>query len=132
MKEEYYGESTESTKEEEKSKSKRTTNTKVFQKDCLDFLKERYTQVRQIHLQAAEKHIIVFLKEHDCSVMDETALTYVIDKENRQRNATIFGLIENDEQCETKYDSKKDRESQSLNWSRSRSRSPKTMSHILY
>jgi hypothetical protein len=116
MKEEYYGESksdTESTKEEKKSKSKRTTNTKVSQKDCLHFLEERYTQVRQIHLQAAAKHIIVFLKEHECSVIDETALTYAIDKVNRQRNATIFELIENDEQCESRDDSKEDREPES-------------------
>eukprot|EP00976_Prorocentrum_cordatum_P091209 1188433-Prorocentrum_minimum.AAC.2 len=77
MKAEYYGASkfdNESTNEKEVITAK-TSKTKIFQKDCLQFLKERYPQVRLTHLQAAAKHMITFLKEHEngqCESSDDS------------------------------------------------------------
>lgn len=109
MKAEYYCASKsddESTNEEVIKKT--ATKTKIYQKDCLQFLKERYPQVRQTHLQAAAKHMITFLKEHESLVIDDAALTYSINKVNKERNATIFEPIKKDEQCESRDDSKEE------------------------
>ena len=110
MKAEYYGASkfdNKSTNEKEVITAK-TSKTKIFQKDCLQFLKERYPQVRLTHLQAAAKHMITFLKEHESIVIDDTAFTYSINKVNKERNATIFEPIKTDGQCESSDDSKEE------------------------
>ena len=68
--------------------------------DCMTVLKERFDAVKKVHLLAAARHMVAFLKEHEShDSSDENAIIYAINKVNQQQDKTIF-KVENPKQNE--------------------------------
>lgn len=103
LKEAYYKKS-ESDVEPKKDVQIRKKNSKIRISDCLIVMKDKFPQVRQVHLLEAAKHISTYLKEKDCSEIDDDSVTYAIESVNKQRNATIFKTVEKQEKQESESD----------------------------
>ena len=109
LKEAYY-KKYESNIEPKKEVQIRKKNPKIRISDCLSIMKNKFPQVRQVHLLAAAKHISTYLKENEYFEIDDKSITYAIERVNKQRNATIFETVKQEEKQESESEESEESE----------------------
>lgn len=109
LKEAYYKKS-EFNIEPKKEVQIRKKNPKIRISDCLSIVKNKFPQVRQVHLLAAAKHISTYLKENEYFEIDDKSITYAIERVNKEKNATIFETVKQEEKLESESEESEDEE----------------------